>query len=369
MYRRVILIVGLAVSALSAEAVAQVDLGAPTPTAERQRQAQKDLAAGQRLLKKGRFEAALSKLQAAYAVEPTGAALLGIALAERETDRPAEAHRSYERLLAGSAVELTAEEREGAQRALAELDAATGIVNLTVSESGAACALDGRAIDADLCAHPIHLSGGRHMFGATKPGFEPVTFAVLVAVGKVLETSLTLKPLAGTVSPAAGAPAPPIAPAAPPPSTPSASPAVPAPVPATTPPPVAAPPSLTPPAPPPAVPVPPVTSPPPVAPAAPAPPPSAAPAPRHPPRHHPRQSRRRRPRRGLRRFRSLRQPRPHPRRPRHGCPLRPKRRRSLHPCPQRRRRRRCRSQRPSRRRSRRRSRRHRTRSPRGRTSV
>src|SRR5579862_4994416 len=107
MFRRVILMVGLALSALSAEAVGQVDLGAPPVTAERQKQAQKDLAAGQRLLKKGRFEAALTKLQAAYAVEPTGAALLGIALAERETDRSAEAHRSYEKVLAGPAGELT----------------------------------------------------------------------------------------------------------------------------------------------------------------------------------------------------------------------------------------------------------------------
>src|SRR5579862_918528 len=110
MFRRMILIAALAVSAGSAQAVAQVDLGPPPPAGERQRQAQKDLAAGQRLLKKGRFEAALTKVQAAYAVEPTGAALLGIAVAERETDRPAEAYRSYERLLAGPVAELTPEE-------------------------------------------------------------------------------------------------------------------------------------------------------------------------------------------------------------------------------------------------------------------
>ena len=321
MFRRTTIVVGLAfgldILAFGAVGHAQVDSASPVPTPEQQERARRDLAAGQRLLKKGRFEAALIKLQAAYAVEPTASALLGVAAAERETDRTPEAYRAYERLLAGPAEALSPEERDRAQRALAELGAVTGTVKLTLSEPDAAAFVDERPLDADTLAHPIHLSGGRHVFAATKPGFEPLNFPVYISVGKLLETSLTLKPQAGTVPtakpvvvPPAPSPGPssPVAPPAPSPASavppspslpPPLPPAVAAPppppplAPLSPPPPVAAPPPLAPP--PPVAPTPPVAPPPPAAPTSvpapppaaplppPAPPPEAAPAPLPPP--------------------------------------------------------------------------------------
>ena len=284
MFRRPILLLALAISGFSGAARAQVD-PSPVPTAEQQERARRDLTAGQRLLKKGQFEAALIKLRAAYAVEPTAAALLGVAAAERETDRTPEAYRSYERLLAGSTEGLSPDERDRAQRALAELGAVTGTVKLTVSEPSAAVTVDDRPLDADALAHPIHLSGGRHVFAAAKPGFEPLNFAVFITVGKVLETSLTLKPQAGAappvkstvVVPPPGPPPPTVAPAAPPATSPppptSAAPPAPA-APGPSPAPVAPPPpSTAPPAP--VAPPPPSTAPPvPVAPPAPTSPPA-----------------------------------------------------------------------------------------------
>ncbi|HTB57904.1 MAG TPA: hypothetical protein VLC06_08525, partial [Polyangia bacterium] len=221
MFRRTTLAAALVLSAWSSAALAQVD-PSPVPTPEQQERARRDLTAGQRLLKKGRFEAALAKLQAAYAVEPTAAALFGVAAAERETDRTPEAYRSYERLLAGPTEGLSPEDRDHAQRALAELGAVTGTVKLTVSVPDAATTIDDRPLDADALAHPIHLSGGRHVFAAAKAGFEPLNFAVFITVGKVLETSLTLRPLAGGTplappSVVVPAPAPPPPPPAPPP--------------------------------------------------------------------------------------------------------------------------------------------------------
>ena len=262
MFRRTTLVLALAISAWSSVAQAQVD-ASPVPTPELQERARRDLIAGQRLLKKGRFEAALVKLQAAYAVEPTATALFGIAAAERETDRTPEAYRSYERLLAGPTEGLTPEERDRAQRALAELGAVTGTVKLTVSEPTAAITVDDRPLDADALAHPIHLSGGRHVFAAAKPGFEPLNFAVFITVGKLLDTSLTLKPQAGVVPPAKPpVVVPPLVPALAPPPPPPA-----------------------PPVPPVAPPAPPATRPPPEASTAPAtpPPPATSPAPVAPP--------------------------------------------------------------------------------------
>src|SRR3954465_3184536 len=106
MFRRTTLFMALALCGFGTVAQAQVD-PSPVPTPEQQERARRDLAAGQKLLKKGRFEAALVKLAAASTVEPTAAALFGLAAAQRETDRTPEAYRSYQRLLAGPAEGLS----------------------------------------------------------------------------------------------------------------------------------------------------------------------------------------------------------------------------------------------------------------------
>ena len=64
MFRRTTLVIGLAISVWSAAAWAQVEQSA-VPTPEQQERARRDLSAGQKLLKKGRFETALVKLTAA----------------------------------------------------------------------------------------------------------------------------------------------------------------------------------------------------------------------------------------------------------------------------------------------------------------
>ena len=284
MFRRTTLVIGLAISAWSAAAGAQTESWA-VPTPEQQELARRNLAAGQRLLKWERFEAALAKLQAAYAIEPTAAALFGVALAQRETDRIPEAYRSYERLLASRTDGLSSDERERAQRALAELASATGIVKLTVSEPDALVTVDDRPLEFDALAHPLHLSGGRHVFAAAKPGFAPLDFPIFVTAGKLLETSLTLRPLPGTVP----TPRPPVV--APPPVRPASAappspPVVPAAPPSTSPPPAESPVPALPPAPaapgPAAPTTPPVSTAAPVVPPAPVAPPPSAPPPAPP---------------------------------------------------------------------------------------
>ena len=101
-----------------------VSASAATPDA--QKQAQKDLAAGQKLLKKGQFEEALAKLRASYAADPSGAALMGMGEAERQLDRPGDAYRDYDKALSAPSGDLQPADREAAQRALAELAALTG---------------------------------------------------------------------------------------------------------------------------------------------------------------------------------------------------------------------------------------------------
>jgi hypothetical protein len=241
--------------------------GEPPPSPEARRQAQRDLAAGQSLLGRGQYDAALVKLQASYAADPSGAALLGLGEAERQLGHPGEAYRDYEKALSRPPGELLPSDREAAQRALAELAAVTGTVKAAVPEPGAACAVDGRPLPADELGRPLHLVPGRHVLEASKPGFETLTFPIWVTAGKTLDTTLTLKRAAGAPPVAAPPPPPPVAPAPPasPPSLPP--PSLPAPA--------APPPPTTPPPPAPSVPIapPPVPAPP----VAPSPPPAATP--------------------------------------------------------------------------------------------
>ncbi|HVV52933.1 MAG TPA: hypothetical protein VHO06_24945, partial [Polyangia bacterium] len=238
---------GLIVCALAATAVAQNVSPADAEAAHRQ--ARRELAAGQRLLAAGEPEAALPRFEASYAAAPSGEALFGLAEAQRRTDRLPEAYRSYERLLAEREAELDPGDRDGARLALADLGAATGILQLTGVDPQASYTLDDRPLGADLLGRPIHLSPGRHVLGAARPGYLPVTFPIWTTAGKQLTTALPLKPEPGTVVPAPPPPPPaappavvPVVPAAPPPAPPSPSPAVPAiaPLPSSPPPPPAA---------------------------------------------------------------------------------------------------------------------------------
>ncbi|HEY6477688.1 MAG TPA: PEGA domain-containing protein [Polyangia bacterium] len=166
-------------------------------TPEARTQAKKDLASGQRLVKRGQFDEALAKLRASYAADPSGAALMGMGEADRQLDRPGDAYRDYQRALSDPAGDLQPADREAAQRALTELAALTGTVKVALSETGASCAVDGRPLGIDEIGRPLRLSPGRHVLEASKPGFEAFTFPVWVTAGKELATTLTLKPAGG----------------------------------------------------------------------------------------------------------------------------------------------------------------------------
>ena len=88
----------------SVEPAASSAPAAPS-TPEQKKAAKKDLAAGQKLLKQRSFEEALTKLEAAYAVDPKTETLLGIAEAQKATDHLVEAYRSYDKALRDGAAE------------------------------------------------------------------------------------------------------------------------------------------------------------------------------------------------------------------------------------------------------------------------
>lgn len=233
------------------------------------RQAERDAAEGQRLLKQGLYDEALFKLKAAYTVQPTAETALGIATAQRGGARTLEAYASYETLLRDHGAELTADQRQSAETALAELALKTGTLKLAIADPEASCSVDGEPVAGDAARKPIRLLIGAHQVVLSKSNGTATSYDVIIRRGK--ETELAVPPRRQT----AGAPVTltPVAAPAPPPPAPAVTPAaqvVPSPVvpprPATLP--VAAP-----------VVAQPVVVAPPRAPAPPAPPPAEPPAP------------------------------------------------------------------------------------------
>lgn len=243
----------LALAGIPAAALA----GPPPPGWER-RQADREAAEGRRLLRQGSYDEALFKLQSAYAVEPATDILLDIAEAQRGAGRTLEAYASYEALLHEHAVDLSVEQRQAVQGALAELGQKTGTLKLSV-DPDANVAVDGDLIPAAARRKPVRLLIGAHKVAVTKAGTAAAVYDVIIHRGREAEVP---PPVLGALPPSPPPVAPPVA-------RPVASPAPPP-----------APPPVPPPAPPPvAVVAPPAAAPPVVAPAPPAPPVAAPPPP------------------------------------------------------------------------------------------
>ncbi len=244
------------------------------------RQAERDAAEGQRLLKEGLYDEALFKLKAAYAVEPAAATAFGIAGAQRGGGRTLEAYASYEKLLRDHGPDLSADQRQSAETALAELGLKTGTLKLAIADAETSCTVDGEPIGGDAARKPIRLLIGAHKVVLAKPAGTATAFDVMIRRGK--ETELAVPPrrqAAGAPVAAVPAVAPPSPAPLPSPPAAAAAAAAPRPVPPT----FAAPPATASPAisqapvvaPPPPAPAPPVAAPAPVPPA----PPPSAPAP------------------------------------------------------------------------------------------
>jgi len=238
-------------------------LGAPPPAGSERRQADREAAEGRRLLRQGQYDEAAFKLQSAYAAAPSAEILVDLAEAQRGGGRTLEAYASYEAVLHDHAVELSAEQRQAVQSALAELGQKTGTLKLAV-DADANVAVDGDLIPAAARRKPIRLLIGAHKVAVTKTGTAAAVYDVIIHRGRESEVP---PPVAGALPPPPPPAAAVVRPVAPPPAPPA-------------PPPRAA---LPPPVPPPAAPPVAVVAPPPAAPpvvaAAPAAPPIAAPPP------------------------------------------------------------------------------------------
>jgi hypothetical protein len=157
------------------------------------KQAAKDAAEGQRLLKKKSFAEAVPKLEGAYAADPKPATLHALAEAQAGAGLPIEAYRSYEKLLQSHAEALKPREREAVDAAMALLAQQTGTLKLSVSEPDTKINIDARDVATAELARPLRLMPGRHAIAIAKPDFQLYTTSVEVEAGKEAAIDVKLK--------------------------------------------------------------------------------------------------------------------------------------------------------------------------------
>lgn len=195
--RSIGLVLAALVAAPAASAQPKPPATAAAPSKADQEAAKKKLAAGKKLLDAKSWQAALAELEAAYALDPKPAALLGKARAERELGRRADAYASYERARDQHAKELDFAQRAEVDKALKELALVTGTLAVRTSEAGATVTIDGKPAGTTPLAAPVRLDEGTHAVRIEKPGFDPVEKQVAVAGQKAASIDL---PLAKTVT-------------------------------------------------------------------------------------------------------------------------------------------------------------------------
>ncbi|HEV8549250.1 MAG TPA: hypothetical protein VGQ57_09480 [Polyangiaceae bacterium] len=187
--------------ALGAEPTATA--GAPvSPTTEA---ARAHFKTGVKLYQDQNYAGALAEFEAAYSLKPGPGSLQNVALCQKALFRYGEAADSLARLLSEHGADLSATERNAAERAKAELEALVGPVRLEVTPHNATVTLDGLPFTAANGA--ARLNVGEHTFSASAPGFARATRSVSVASGQPeLVVDLVLEPTARSADASAAEP-------------------------------------------------------------------------------------------------------------------------------------------------------------------
>lgn len=147
------------------------------------------------------WDAALERYQQSNAASPSPQALLGVANAYYQLGKSVEAFAAYDELLKTYGKQLGPFQRE-AQSRRDELAGKTGLLQITVNETGAAIAIDGKSYGASPMPAPVRLTAGAHIVKITKDGFLPYESPTDVGGGATANANVTLQkePTKGIVS-------------------------------------------------------------------------------------------------------------------------------------------------------------------------
>jgi hypothetical protein len=201
----------------SAAAFAQQPPSAPQPKGSADTQRLEDEAGkarshfdrGLALFDAKAWDAALAEFMRSIELRPTRAAIKNAGLCLRKLSRFDEALEMFELLAAST--DLSAADRELADRMIDELRALVGTITIVCAESGATITIDGRGHGTAPSAAPVRVAIGSHVVRVHKPGFEPFEARILVASQQTVFVDAVLAPIGPVAQPAlAPPPAPPI---------------------------------------------------------------------------------------------------------------------------------------------------------------
>ena len=167
---------------------------AAPPTAADVASAKKLFEQGLKLYNEGSYREALAAFLRANDVSPRASIQRNIAQCNRDLKDFASAYDAYQTLLTKYGATMSTADRRSVQRAIDELAMLSGTVRVTVTEPGAAVAIDGHDAGTTPLAAPVRLSLGSHVVTVTKAGFETIQKEVKLGGGDEARVDGPLQP-------------------------------------------------------------------------------------------------------------------------------------------------------------------------------
>lgn len=180
----------LASSLTSATGLAQPG-PAPAAVAGKKDEALAHFEKGLTLSDKAAWDAALAEFSRSIELFPTRAATKNAAVCLRKLGRNDEALDLYEGLLR-DAGELPVDLKAEAQRAILELRAIVGTIEIEAAQPGASITVDGRRRGEHPLFAPLHVNAGSHVVRLYSEGREPFETSVEVAGGQTARVTARL---------------------------------------------------------------------------------------------------------------------------------------------------------------------------------
>ncbi len=149
---------------------------------------------GNALFKEGAWAPALAELLESRRLRPTRNATRNAAVCLRQLGRHAEALDLYEALLR-EFPDVAPDLKDEAQRAIVELRARVGTIEISGAEAGAAISIDGENRGEYPPIAPLRIAAGSHTVRIYKEGFEPFETRLDIAGGKTANVEAALRAL------------------------------------------------------------------------------------------------------------------------------------------------------------------------------
>ena len=128
---------------------------------------------GTELFDSGEFKAALLQFRAAQRAAPSWEVLYDIGRCERRLDKFGDAVKDLQAYLSQGGAQVPADRRDAVAKELAEIQAQTAVVTITVPGAPAGVSIDGDPVGTSPFADPFLLAPGKKVFWAKREGERP----------------------------------------------------------------------------------------------------------------------------------------------------------------------------------------------------